>query len=80
MAQLDGLVAAGNTVIVVEYEMRVVAASDWGIDSGPGAGDEGGRIVAAGSPVAVAAAPSSRTAPYLAQFLATVQATRRCAS
>jgi excinuclease ABC subunit A len=77
MAQLDGLVAAGNTVIVVEHEMRVVAASDWVIDIGPGAGDEGGRIVAAGHPVDVATAPSSRTAPYLADFLATAQATRR---
>ena len=38
MAQLDGLVEAGNTVIVVEHEMRVVAASDWVIDIGPGAG------------------------------------------
>ena len=43
MAQLDGLVDAGNTVIVVEHDMRVVAASDWVIDIGPGAGDEGGR-------------------------------------
>jgi excinuclease ABC subunit A len=80
MAQLDGLVAAGNTVIVVEHEMRVVAASDWVIDVGPGAGDEGGRIVAAGHPAEVAAAPSSRTAPYLADFLATAQSTRRRAS
>ena len=48
MAQLDGLVDAGNTVIVVEHDMRVVAASDWVIDIGPGAGDEGGRIVHAG--------------------------------
>jgi excinuclease ABC subunit A len=71
MAQLDGLVAAGNTVIVVEHELRVVAGSDWVIDIGPGAGDEGGRVVAAGPPGQVAAAPHSRTAPYLARFLAT---------
>ncbi len=49
MAQLDGLVDAGNTVIVVEHDMRVVAGSDWVIDIGPGAGDEGGRVVAAGA-------------------------------
>jgi len=80
MAQLDGLVAAGNTVIVVEHEMRVVAGSDHVIDIGPGAGDEGGRIVAAGPPASVAAAPHSRTAPYLARFLASASATRRRAS
>ncbi|HEV7576881.1 MAG TPA: excinuclease ABC subunit UvrA [Caldimonas sp.] len=48
MAQLQGLVDAGNTVIVVEHEERVIAASDWAIEVGPGAGDEGGRIVRAG--------------------------------
>ena len=69
MAQLDGLVDAGNTVIVVEHDMRVVAASDWVIDIGPGAGDEGGRIVVAGTPATVAASRKSRTAPYLARFL-----------
>jgi excinuclease ABC subunit A len=73
MAQLDGLVAAGNTVIVVEHELRVVAGSDWVIDIGPGAGDEGGRVVAAGHPAQLAAAPHSRTAPYLARFLAEAQ-------
>jgi excinuclease ABC subunit A len=46
MAQLQGLVDPGNTVIVVEHELRVVAASDWVIDVGPGAGEEGGRIMA----------------------------------
>jgi excinuclease ABC subunit A len=70
IAQLDGLVAAGNTVIVVEHDMRVVAGSDWVIDIGPGAGDEGGRVVASGPPAEVAEARASRTAPYLARFLA----------
>src|SRR5207302_8045422 len=42
VTQLDGLVAAGNTVVVVEHDMRVVGGSDWVIDVGPGAGDEGG--------------------------------------
>jgi excinuclease ABC subunit A len=69
-AQLDGLVEAGNTVIVVEHDLRVVAGSDWVIDIGPGAGDEGGRVVIAGSPAIIANHPSSRTAPYLARFLA----------
>jgi excinuclease ABC subunit A len=68
MVQLDGLVESGNTVIVVEHDMKVVAASDWVIDVGPGAGDEGGRIVVAGQPAEVAKSSNSRTAPYLARY------------
>jgi excinuclease ABC subunit A len=49
--------------------MRVVAASDWVIDIGPGAGEKGGRVVAAGTPAELSKAPQSRTAPYLASFL-----------
>ena len=67
--QLDGLVDAGNTVIVVEHDMRVVAGSDWVIDIGPGAGEAGGTIVVAGVPETVARSAASRTAPYLARFL-----------
>lgn len=67
--QLDGLVDSGNTVIVIEHDMRVVAGSDWVIDIGPGAGDAGGRIVAAGTPAEVAGSLASRTAPYLKRFL-----------
>ncbi len=70
MAQLQGLVDAGNTVVVVEHEMRLVAASDWVIDMGPGAGEEGGRIVACGTPEEVARVPGSRTADYLRPTLA----------
>jgi excinuclease ABC subunit A len=69
MRQLQGLVEAGNTVIVVEHDMTVAAASDWIIDIGPGAGDEGGRIVASGTPAQVAKNPDSRTANYLAAAL-----------
>jgi excinuclease ABC subunit A len=50
--------------------MHVVAASDWVIDIGPGAGEEGGHVVASGTPDELAASPASRTAPYLAQFIA----------
>lgn len=69
LEQLDTLVTAGHTVIVVEHEMRVVAQSDWVIDIGPGAGDQGGRIVAAGTPQKVAASKKSKTAPFLARAL-----------
>ena len=69
MAQLQTLVGAGNTVIVIEHDMRVIAESDWVIDMGPGAGEEGGKVVVAGPPAEVARADTSRTAPYLLQFL-----------
>ena len=69
VTQLEGLVDAGNTVIVVEHDMRVVAGSDWVIDIGPGAGDEGGRVVASGPPARVSHLRQSRTAPYLARFI-----------
>ncbi len=49
--------------------MRVVAGSDWTIDIGPGAGDEGGRVVASGPPAEVARSTEGRTAPYLKRFL-----------
>ena len=70
MTQLDGLVDAGNTVIVVEHDLRVVSGSDWVLDIGPGAGDEGGTIVFTGPPTPLATTPRSRTAPYLARYLA----------
>ncbi|MCG2591193.1 excinuclease ABC subunit UvrA [Ramlibacter sp. XY19] len=70
MAQLQRLVDEGNTVVVVEHEMRVVAQSDWVIDMGPGAGEQGGRVVAAGTPEQVARVRESRTAHYLAECLA----------
>ena len=69
MLQLHRLVDAGNSVVVIEHEMRVVAQADWVIDMGPGAGEGGGRIVVEGLPQAVAKARGSRTAPYLAAAL-----------
>jgi len=69
LAQLRTLVEGGNTVLVVEHDMDVLTASDWIIDIGPGAGDEGGRVVAFGSPEQVATSSTSRTAPYLAARL-----------
>lgn len=67
--QLNGLVNAGNTVIVVEHNMQVVAGADWVIDIGPGAGQKGGRIVAQGSPAQVAGVKNSKTAGYLQQLI-----------
>jgi excinuclease ABC subunit A len=67
--QLQNLVSAGNTVVVVEHDMQIIASSDWVIDMGPGAGDEGGRIVTAGPPITVAANNDSKTAPFLAAHL-----------
>ncbi|MFH8496389.1 ATP-binding cassette domain-containing protein [Streptomyces coeruleorubidus] len=69
MRQLHSLVEAGHTVIVVEHDMSVVAGADWVIDLGPGGGDAGGRIVAAGPPAEVARSGQSRTAPYLVRAL-----------
>ena len=70
LTQLDRLVEAGNSVIAVEHNMRVVAASDWVIDIGPQAGADGGTVVASGPPHQVASSARSRTAPYLRKFLA----------
>ena len=65
MTLLHSLVDAGNTVIVIEHDMAVVAEADHVIDLGPGGGDEGGTVVAAGSPIDVTRNKQSRTAPYL---------------
>jgi excinuclease ABC subunit A len=64
--QLHRLVDGGSTVVVAEHDMRMVAGADWVIDLGPGAGNDGGRVVAEGPPTEVARARNSRTAPYLA--------------
>ncbi|MCF4101050.1 excinuclease ABC subunit UvrA [Gillisia sp. M10.2A] len=68
-SQLGKLVDAGNTVIVVEHDMQIIAGSDWVIDIGPGAGEEGGKIVAEGTPSAVAKNKLSKTAIYLGRTL-----------
>ncbi|MCD7039557.1 excinuclease ABC subunit UvrA [Pseudomonas sp. MAFF 311095] len=69
LSQLNHLVDAGHTVVVVEHEMRVVAQSDWVIDIGPGAGGLGGKVVASGTPQKVAKSKTSRTAAFLAREL-----------
>ncbi|RYY38764.1 MAG: excinuclease ABC subunit A [Chitinophagaceae bacterium] len=69
ITQLERLVDAGNTVVVVEHDMQVVCVSDWVIDIGPGAGEQGGKIVAAGRPEEVASNKKSKTASYLSRSL-----------
>jgi excinuclease ABC subunit A len=68
LAQLNRLVDAGNTVILVEHDMYVAANSDWIVDIGPGAGDEGGLIVAEGPP-AIVAVSQGFTAKFLGKSL-----------
>jgi excinuclease ABC subunit A len=70
LLQLQALVDVGNTVIVVEHDMSVIAQCDWVIDMGPGAGNDGGHIVVEGPPAVVASAEGSRTAPFLPQWRA----------
>jgi excinuclease ABC subunit A len=69
LVQLNRLVDEGHTVVVVEHDMRVVAQSDWVIDIGPGAGTQGGKVVASGVPQVVAGCGESRTAPFLRKVL-----------
>ena len=66
---LRQLVEAGNTVVLVEHDLDVIAAADWIVDLGPEAADEGGRIVVAGTPAEVMATPGSHTGRHLARHL-----------
>jgi excinuclease ABC subunit A len=61
----DALLAVGHSLIVVEHNMQMIRAADWLIDLGPGAADEGGQIVAAGTPEEIAANPRSVTGRLL---------------
>jgi excinuclease ABC subunit A len=65
---LHELVEQGNTVVVIEHNLDVVKTADWILDFGPEGGDGGGRIIATGTPEAVAADPASWTGRYLAQL------------
>ena len=69
MSQLHRLVDAGNTMVVVEHDLDVIAGADWLIDLGPGGGTAGGRVVASGLPATVAKAGTGATARYLARHL-----------
>ncbi len=66
---LQSLVSAGNSVVVIEHNMDVIKVADYVIDLGPEGGDEGGRILATGTPEQVAESPGSYTGLYLRQVL-----------
>jgi excinuclease ABC subunit A len=69
VAALQRLVTAGNTVIVIEHNLDLIAEADWIIDLGPGGGEGGGRIVAEGTPEKVARSLRSKTGTYLRRTL-----------
>lgn len=61
----ERLLAAGATVVVIEHDLDVIRSADYVVDLGPGGGEEGGRIVACGTPEAVRNTPESRTGRFL---------------
>jgi excinuclease ABC subunit A len=67
---LNQLVDQGNTVVIIEHNLDVIKTADWIIDLGPEGGDEGGRVLAAGTPEAVSRKASSYTGQFLKQALA----------
>lgn len=69
LSVLDKLVDKGNTVIVIEHNLDVIKCADWIIDLGPGGGDEGGEIIAEGTPEEIIQNPKSYTAKYLKEEL-----------
>jgi excinuclease ABC subunit A len=66
---LHRLTDAGNTVIVIEHNLDVIKSADWIIDLGPEGGDEGGQIIAAGTPEQVAEMEASYTGQFLRRVL-----------
>jgi excinuclease ABC subunit A len=67
IAVLRKLVDAGHTVVLIEHNVEAIASADWIIDMGPGAGDEGGHVVAMGRPEDVVKVKKSHTVPYLVE-------------
>jgi excinuclease ABC subunit A len=65
----DSLVDMGHSLVVVDHNLLIMQAADWIIDMGPGAADEGGQIVAVGTPEQIAANPASITGKFLAKEL-----------
>ena len=65
MDSLNRLIDKGHTVLIIEHNMDVIKSADWVIDIGPEGGEEGGRIVAEGTPEQIAANPESYTGQFL---------------
>lgn len=61
----EKLKKAGNTLLIIEHNLDIIRAADWVIDMGPGGGDDGGKVVASGTPETLREIPSSKTARYL---------------
>jgi excinuclease ABC subunit A len=66
----ERLVAEGNSIVVIEHNLDVIKTADWVIDIGPEAGEDGGTLVAEGTPEVIAAKDGSHTGRYLAEVLA----------
>ena len=79
LESLNRLVDAGNTIVVIEHHLDVIKCADWVIDLGPEGGHKGGRVVAQGTPEAVAACEESFTGQYLRQALALPEAAQETA-
>src|SRR6185295_10308701 len=67
---LFGLRDAGNSILLIEHNLELVACAGWVIDMGPEGGERGGRVVVAGPPEAIAACPESHTGKHLESVLA----------
>ncbi|MBM3567252.1 MAG: excinuclease ABC subunit UvrA [Alphaproteobacteria bacterium] len=73
---LHALVAAGNTMIVIEHNLEVIKTADWVVDLGPEGGDKGGKLIAEGTPEDIAKVPASFTGRYMRAYLARDRAVR----
>ena len=74
---IDGLVDKGNTVLVIEHNLDVIKVSDWVVDMGPEGGNDGGTVVAEGTPEQVAAVPESYTGQFLTGLVTPEEAPAR---
>ncbi len=66
---LHRLVESGNTVVVIEHNLDLMANADWIIDMGPEGGDGGGKVIANGTPAKIVKSKRSKTAPFLEKLL-----------